>query len=43
MKSNGDKMSIKIDVFIPNFSRENYDKTYESISDLKIVICTELN
>ena len=37
MKSNGDKMSIKIDVFIPNFSRENYDKTYESISDLKIV------
>ncbi len=31
MKSNGDKMSIKIDLFIPKFNNDNYEKTLESI------------
>ena len=37
MKSNGDKMSTKIDFFIPNFNNENYIKTFESIKDLNFV------
>lgn len=37
MKSNGDKMSIKIDLFIPNFNNENYEKTLKSIRDVKSI------
>lgn len=34
MKSNGDKMSIKIDLFIPNFNNNSYERTLESIKNL---------
>jgi hypothetical protein len=37
MKSNGDKMSIKIDLFIPKFNNDNYEKTLELIKGINTI------